>query len=1110
LEWAQERKSVVLSDLEEIKIKIAESFSKETEFQKQIKAYGHGLIGRVNWNRDEKISDFFEGKKTRPGHIVANADYKREFWLDKIDKAISTSKICIIKSSSGQGKSAFLYRYAYEKWSEDNTYIMRLAETTEQIELIRNYLQFRASLRVPILLLIDDIGWGTRLWSSIIQECAALGIRVLVTIRNEDWYRFSQEEMTGYEVIEPELKLDEAKNIFYSFKNENKVDENVTSTEWAYEKIGKPELLIEYIYLITHGKMLEERLRNQIKEITRQGEDPSKIEILRRSSLANALGATVLKNKLLDDIESTEDKQLLLQSLKDEYIELDGEEIKGLHWVRSDHLNKILHEDYPDMAETALKVFDDIKPKYIPNFVSNALCEKSLTETIFLKGLNDKDLQIKEILAILNGIFEAGEKKFFKENENIFDDAYALIGSPGPEFLHLEFIEYGNGPSLEDLGDSAGDKGQNFYKLKKIADNAKIIPRGIDLCNNFLTQLNPKINSKSFEDHFNDLGILLDWFSLCKIEMDIWPDIKSNLIDSKNIFKKPINEFCSFTQGLYRYDEDSYCEWFLGNNDSIIDYLKFNLECIELIVDENILKIEFIIFDLKVEPVKQTRSRLQILNEAIPFCDRYQSKGELFIPFNLEIPIQNIPLNIPRENLLFETDVKKNMVLGKIITENYLPDSFHSFQKLWYILRRNALKFVMEFSRELIKLISKKQFDFTGIYKNEELINVLDNITKYEVDLPPQTQNNIKTDFKVASEWANSFRNFFNQITDYLVNKEVKMGKLSLLNFQNTLKYLKELKIAFNPIFDNYPTYFDFQNLDNNEIKKYELLHDLLDLWISNPTWLNNPKEKAPKNILRFLKAIKIKKRNLMLNRVKNALIPLENEGIAIILPNDIHLDPTLRYLSFAFSVDDYGIFDKAWKMIIGRLNHITDVADFFCVIPLFKWKIFLEGGYQISSNQISEIVKGEIKKNLWYLMPHKINKEFLVHLEEFEFQDTPLLKLTGVITILTDIQMIIGIIKKIGILNDSQNYSDNKLYKKYMFKLNDRLNELKEMALKIKNYLINEFPNEEEDLDYKLILDLIIKIENSSLNNISNELYISLEYLNKISYAILRLISKN
>ena len=286
LDWAKDRKTITRIDLEQVQTAVGEAISREETFQ----AYGRALIGRANWGDASNREDFFEGKSTLPGHVVANADVRRDTWIERIDQALRTSKVCILRASSGQGKSTLMYRYAFDRWPHKDTFILQAVQTPEQVEQIRNYLRFRSNLGLPTLVMVDNAGWATRLWPQVAQTCAALGIRVLVTIRHEDWFRFGKENLFTYEVLEPTLDLTEAREIYRVFRASGHLHTSVTSPEWAYERVGEPHLLLEYTYLLTHGQMLEERLRDQLQQFGAQGEDPAKLEILRRTALASTFG----------------------------------------------------------------------------------------------------------------------------------------------------------------------------------------------------------------------------------------------------------------------------------------------------------------------------------------------------------------------------------------------------------------------------------------------------------------------------------------------------------------------------------------------------------------------------------------------------------------------------------------------------------------------------------------------------------------------------------------------------------------------------------------------------------------------------------------------------
>lgn len=106
--------------------------------------------------------------------------------------------------------------------------------------------------------------------------------------------------------------------------------------------------------------------------------------------MAHVLGSSVSAEKLLDDIPSNEDEQFLLNSLSEEYITLDHGYLKELHWVRSEHIAKILHEGYPELAKTALKTFDAIPLEDVSNFVKNSFCMVNLEKKNSWKVLSKK------------------------------------------------------------------------------------------------------------------------------------------------------------------------------------------------------------------------------------------------------------------------------------------------------------------------------------------------------------------------------------------------------------------------------------------------------------------------------------------------------------------------------------------------------------------------------------------------------------------------------------------------------------------------------------------------------------------------------------------------
>ena len=116
--------------------------------------------------------------------------------------------------------------------------------------------------------------------------------KLLITSREVDWYNYSGDlsNIQSFKIIKPTLEEKEAIEIFNIFREAKQLHPSIASWQRAWNKIAERQLLIEYVYLLTHGEMLSERIASQISEIGQSSSGKVKCEILRKVCFADLCG----------------------------------------------------------------------------------------------------------------------------------------------------------------------------------------------------------------------------------------------------------------------------------------------------------------------------------------------------------------------------------------------------------------------------------------------------------------------------------------------------------------------------------------------------------------------------------------------------------------------------------------------------------------------------------------------------------------------------------------------------------------------------------------------------------------------------------------------------
>lgn len=151
---------------------------------------------------------------------------------------------------------------------------MLWCDDIKELGNIVQYFKSRIQLGEKLLILIDNLDSHLSKWNhlaQLLQSELPCHYKLLVTSRESDWYNYSGDlsNIHSLKVIKPTLNEQDAVEIFKLFKSAHRLHPSISTWQSAWGKIAERKLLIEYVYLLTHGEMLAERITSQISEIGR-------------------------------------------------------------------------------------------------------------------------------------------------------------------------------------------------------------------------------------------------------------------------------------------------------------------------------------------------------------------------------------------------------------------------------------------------------------------------------------------------------------------------------------------------------------------------------------------------------------------------------------------------------------------------------------------------------------------------------------------------------------------------------------------------------------------------------------------------------------------------
>ena len=790
----------------------------------------HSWIRKLDYSKhslDEGRS-FYEGKKATPADIASEFPIKRPSLEEDVINSIRENTVTVIKASSGQGKTTLALQAAYILQNEYIPYQLLWCDEIEEIGNIVQYFKARIQLGEKILILIDNLDNHLSKWNYLVQLLQSelhCHYKLLITSREIDWYNYSGDlsNIQSLKVIKPALEEKEAIEIFNLFREAKQLHPSITSWQRAWNKIAERQLLIEYVYLLTHGEMLSERIASQISEIGQSSSGKAKCEILRKVCFADLCGVSLSVVNLYasQSEDSGSDFGELLKSMESEFLVHVNEEsgyIEGLHPIRSKHVVERLHEFLP-IDDTAISVMKMADKADLPILFSH-LPEFTLDKgTFFCDAVeslwDEKDLS--NYTSAIQGLFSGNVMQYFLSNRAAFDDADAHGG------LFLLSTEMCPFAVFEDFGvsmDTLDKMRETFPDNKNIEYLCRLRER-IPACHLqdtyvyvFCGCLYRKLRALRFDEikDFTAYASISEWIYNINPEWNVPAGFSLDDLWSKS--EKLTLECISTLMYLsYCGNREKYMEFVERNLKSILTYLKQRTRSHRVFIDseKNAIHVEYI---LRLRNIKtgneQSVSRLKFLCKTLPIFDLYCADAlKLTVDLLSAYPIpDDAHKAMPIRNIVIMFHQNLTSLWNKTIMSNYEFDTVSEWLDYWFSVREKIYLLADKCCACIYKLLGGKPLgSLAGEVDQlrEEFALITTGEKRYPKEDPPFEEKATVPERlgKIKNKYFQSILNFTNQFAGFLIKDEQKqrLAMVNLTTAQSALvtmqNYFAEIAIDF-------------------------------------------------------------------------------------------------------------------------------------------------------------------------------------------------------------------------------------------------------------------------------------------------------------------------
>jgi hypothetical protein len=911
------------------------------------------LVRFLVWESDEQSIDFKEGRRTRPGHIFDNLDIIRTKWISEIAEAFAKTTCVVVCAPSGQGKSTLALRYVRDNWQDALIVEIVRASTQAEAEAIAEYLSRLQITNADVRVLIDNAGDEVQHWPTVAARCRAMGIPILVTTRTEDWRRLGRPEITGAAIIDPLLDAEEASQLFARLQERGSVVDKKLTAEEAFEKIqGSGLLMMEFVYYLTHGTMLADRLRQQLDAIKAKPNAEKTLSFLLSISLSNVLDCDLDKNSLLgDDIEKRPLASQLLDDLNGEYIIVSGGRVGGLHLVRSRHIIESFHEDGAALATRALKLLHCVPQNEVSRFILHAAECNLIDKQMFLIGLPSEIAGSGPswLSNALDALHDIGERNLVAMNMPVFQDIVQNAGVQSLDILSM-FISPVDGSAMADnLETTMHMKPEAmFWSMKDHAAKIDTSRRGADFCIDLLRHIE---SSGSIPlDPFDPAGSgrVLWWCARLQFHPKDFAQLVPKFLDSISMQSISLDALADLSTGLFAWDAVLHRQWMDQRITEALRIYAKSTDCTSATLEHDELHIEFLTgLPSSSLSTSDAASRLRYGHAVFPHCSRYCSQG-IWIDLMTKGILSHDPtvLAVPVKNIKFEHDVWRNRSQARAIWSYFADETDAKYLLSWTKLRESVLidcKYIVDSVHMMLQ---------NGIRRFEVLQIAAAHINAEILDaplVPPERLSDSSSSLLESSPeatWTQTLTSFAACLTDVASGQSARIPALlqTAAQLPEKVRSMQE-SLESRVLLDSQ----DLKDLSRRESGIYRTMLPVLRATLTDfpPARVHSPTSYVSQSEERVVKKI--------LDQCNHLAELCSAQGVSVVVPNTVDVNTEtvtfpLGIVSASLSV----LWTKELPVVIGAIAS-TGFDGSVWLVPLFFGATINDYGYQVFTSIVQK-----------------------------------------------------------------------------------------------------------------------------------------------------------